>query len=125
MLTYESARSRLELAQARAPQVSLPAGIDLPTLGEIGLRILGLSPGEAQNLAQTIDWRSTLVVPMSPSVESFQQITIQGRPAVHMVLREGNERQAVLWSDGERVYALRGALRLLELIAVANSLGPA
>jgi hypothetical protein len=125
-LVYESPRSRIELAQASPPQVLLPAGIDLPLLGEIALRLIGLSPKQAQDLAQTIDWRSTLVVPIPPNVESFQQSTVQGYRALQLVLR-GNTglRNMIVWSDGERVYALSGSLRLPELIVVANSLGPA
>ena len=41
-----------QLLQAQSPTVSLPSGLDLRALGEIGLRILGLSPVEAREFAQ-------------------------------------------------------------------------
>ena len=125
-LSYKSSLPfEMELVQANPPEVSLPAGIDLPMLAEIALRIMGLTPTEARDLANRIDWRSTLVVPIAPNVASFQQITVQGHAAVHVEGRGRGMRNAILWSDGERVYALRSSRALPELIAIANSLGPA
>ena len=41
----------IKLAQARVPDVQLPANVDIAVLGEIGLRILGLDREGAHELA--------------------------------------------------------------------------
>ena len=49
----------VQLLQAKSPAVSLPNGLDLRALGEIGLRVLGLPPVEAREFAAAIDWQTT------------------------------------------------------------------
>jgi hypothetical protein len=56
LIHYEQGTQSATLSQARTPIVALPRGVDLPTLGEIGLRILGISGPEAHRLAAAIDW---------------------------------------------------------------------
>jgi hypothetical protein len=52
-------RQEVSFFQARSPEMTLPPGIDVPPLAEIGLRIAGLGSSEAHMLAHAIDWRST------------------------------------------------------------------
>src|SRR5262249_2943129 len=44
-ITYANGRALVTLLQARSPEVSAPAGVDVAALGQIGLRIAGLDPG--------------------------------------------------------------------------------
>ncbi|HVQ12697.1 MAG TPA: hypothetical protein VMS40_03865 [Vicinamibacterales bacterium] len=71
-----------QLLQARSPTVSLPNGLDLRALGEIGLRILGLSPVEAREFAAAISWQSTLILPLPANASSFKQVDINGHRGV-------------------------------------------
>src|SRR5258708_7151752 len=57
--SYHHAGSEVLFLQAPSPELTLPAGLDLPRLGEIGLRVAGLSPGDARKFAQSLDWHST------------------------------------------------------------------
>jgi len=127
--TYRSERRRLVLLQARSPEVTLPTGVDLAQLGEIGLRVLGLDPGEARRIAATVDWRSTLLVPVPANASSFRSVTVQGNPGLLVTTtREsetGGQRRSggsvVLWTEGDRVFALRGGLGDSDMIQVAES----
>jgi hypothetical protein len=118
----------VEVLQARSPEVSLPDGINLPALGEIGLRILGLSPIEARDFARSIDWHTTLLVPIPAAATSFKQITINGQPgvAVERVRRlPAGGRQfssSYLWSENGQVFALNGSLPALDMLKMAESL---
>jgi hypothetical protein len=123
MVRYDHGTRRSRLFQARAPQVTLPTSVDLATLGEIGLRILGLSPNDARQFAQAIDWHSTLLVPIPPVVSSFRQVSINGRPGI--VLQHEPAGQAptsvVLWSTPDRVFALASIAGLEQVLAMAES----
>jgi len=125
-MTYESGPLGATLLQARSPDVSFPAGLDLSVLAEIGLRILGLSRNEAYRFAQSVDWRTTLLVPVPTTAASFRQLDVQGEPAL-VVESSGrvNGRageNVVLWSHQNVVYALRGSVRVQELLEMAQTL---
>lgn len=128
-LRYRRGENTIGLAQSRSPEVDLPAGIDLATLGEIGLRILGLDRSEARRIAQTTDWHTTVLVPVPTSARSFQPIDVNGNRGL---LIESSDRVApdgkkvrsgrvLLWSDGDRVFALTGRVEGADLVQMAAS----
>ena len=128
--TYRRGGARLGLIQARSPEVALPPGTDLERLGEIGLRVLGLSSGEARKIAESIDWHSTLVVPVPINASSFRRVTVNGHPGLLVACESGfgpphAERKTggnmLLWSDDDRVYGLVSGISGPELIEVAES----
>jgi hypothetical protein len=130
----------LVLLEAASPEVSLPPGVDLARLGEIGLRIVGLDPAEAHRFAQTIDWHGTVLVPVPTDASSFREVDVRGHKAL-LVTRAGaaagappaggmRPREArrsgrgvvLLWSEEGRVYALEGGMEPENVLQVANSL---
>jgi hypothetical protein len=124
MIRYEhQSGRRTRLFQARTPQVTLPDTIDLPALGEIGLRILGLPPTEAKQFAQAIDWHTTLVVPVPPNATSFQQVDIGGHRGVLIQHQPKNQAPTttIVWSTAERVFALVSIQGNAEATAMAAS----
>jgi hypothetical protein len=124
MVRYDHANGRRSrLLQARAPQVTLPTSVDLPTLGEIGLRILGLSPADARQFAQAIDWQSTLLVPIPPVVSSFRQVSINGRSGIVLQHQPPDQSptSVVLWSTPDRVFALVSITGVEQVLAMAES----
>lgn len=126
--SFRAEKHHLALVQSRNPEVSLPAGVDLPRLGEIGLRILGLDAGEARRLAQSIDWKSTLLVPVPTTASAFNQVTVRGNPGLLVTTRgegangrRGRAGSVLLWTEGDRVLALAGTLGSRDLMQVAES----
>ena len=51
-------------AQIPSPEVSAPASLDLAKLAQIGFEFTGMTPEEAAEFTSTVDWTSTLVVPI-------------------------------------------------------------
>ena len=129
-------KRHLELMQAPSPEVSLPAGLDLERLGEIALRVAGLDPGEARRFASTIDWHSTLLVPVPTDASSFSEVTVRGNrgllvrfsgeskagPGVHDKHGPHGPGCLLLWSEGGMVYALGGNVDAAPLVEMAESL---
>lgn len=127
VVRWQHETQTLQLLQAASPQVDFPAGADLAALGEIGLRILGLSRGDAYRFAQSIDWRTTLLVPVPANVASFREVTVRGGAGLLLELADmgGHRHRAgavLLWSDGAEVFALRGTLAAAELLEMAQSM---
>ena len=65
-------------SQARSPEIDLPAGVDLAEIGEVGLRVAGLSADEARQFAEKIDWHTTLLVPVPANAASFREVDVHG-----------------------------------------------
>lgn len=127
---YQYADQEVDFLQGRSPIVTLPAGLDLPVLGEIGLRLLGLDNGEAHRLAQAIDWHSTLLVPVPANATSFRQVDIRGNRGLLIETAappaQGKDRprrlNSVMWAEGGQVYAMKGRLGTNTLLEMAHSL---
>lgn len=126
-IRYRSQGHEVMLLQARQPQVSFPAGIDLASLAEIGLRVLGIQRADAHRFAQSVDWRTTLIVPVPADVSSFKQVDVQGNPGLLITTARRTSRgllpvqSRVLWSSGDSVFALVGDVRPTELFEMAQS----
>ena len=127
--SYRNGGGRVMLLQGASPEVTLPPGVDLSRLGEIGLRIAGVEPAEAHRLAEVIDWRTTLVVPVVASASTFQQVTVHGDRGLYVETAEGPEASgrhagggaAVLWTHDGRVFALTGRLGRVAMLQMAES----
>jgi len=125
---FRSPRRRAMLVQARSPEVSVPAGWDVPRLAEIGLRALGLDAGEARRIASTTDWRSTLLVPVPMNAATFRQVTVHGQQGLMITTTaepspDGHKREGVvlMWSEGDRVFGLQGNISTKEILQMAES----
>ncbi|HTO92438.1 MAG TPA: hypothetical protein VMJ70_15005 [Candidatus Sulfotelmatobacter sp.] len=126
---YKSSRSDAALIQAKSPELSVPAGMDIPRLAEIGLRVLGLDAGEARRIAQDTDWRSTVLVPVPINASTFRQVTVHGQGGLLITTtaetssdgQHHRPRAVVLWTENERVYAITGNLDGEDALQMAES----
>lgn len=126
-IDYRHAGKTVMLLQGRSPEATLPEGIDLASLAEIGLRMLGLDSAEAHRFANSVDWRTTLVVPVPADIAMFRQIDVSGNPGLIIETRHGRKEQnmqqgtQILWSSGGAVFALLGNVASEELFEIAQS----
>lgn len=125
----EQARATSErsvhVIQARSPDVSFPAGLDLSKLAYAGLRVLGMSRDEAYRMSVTIDWRSTLIVPVPSQAVAYRPINVRGNEGLLIEGLAANERYpggALMWSEGGETFAITGAISGEELLEIAQNL---
>lgn len=126
-LVYDDGQHQITLTQSRSPVIALPAGVDVASLAEIGLRLLGLERAEAYRFAQSVDWRSTLLVPVPAATATFHQVEVQS--GTGLVIEAGQAREGlggrggslVLWSNADSVYALGGPVRSTDTLQMAQS----
>jgi hypothetical protein len=126
---FRDSRRTVVLWQARQPLAELPAGVDIPALAQIGLRILGVESNEAYSFAHSIDWRTTLLVPVPADVAAFRQVLVQGNTGLLIESRRpqgsgtGPRTTAqLMWSAGGSIHVLVGNVRPEELFEMAQSL---
>jgi hypothetical protein len=126
---YHGGGWRAGLVQSQSPEVSVPAGVDVERLAEIGLRVLGLDAGEARRVAASTDWRSTLMVPVPLNASTFRQVTVHGQQGLLITTTSSanasgerrREGTMVLWTEGDYVYGLVGNLQPDDVLQMAES----
>jgi hypothetical protein len=89
-------------------------------LGEALLQVLGVEPDSARNMAQSIDWTSTFLLPIPQGIAEFSEVTVDGVTGAAMTAM--NEEPAVLWHRDGKVHLLTGPKSIDELLALASSL---
>lgn len=114
------------LAQIPSPSVNAPADLDINQLAQIGLEFTGMSAEEAASFTSTVDWTSTLVVPIPSNSASYEQIMVDGVTGtlIQRPSREGEPTTfALLWVKGGIIYAISGrGTNAEQAIEMANSL---
>ncbi len=109
------------LMQSTSPKVEYPADADTAVLGEALLQVLGTPADEARRIAQSIDWTSTLLLPIPQEAASYREVTVNGVSGIGVKNLTGEEK-AVLWQKDGIIYMLAGESSLGELIELADNL---
>lgn len=111
----------LTLYQGHSPTMTLPEGTNLQQMGRALLRLLGMTPGRADELSRQIDWSSTFVLPIPPDVSELRQVNVGSAQA--MLVGSGDDWM-LYWQSADRFYVLEGHGELVEsqMIAAAESL---
>ncbi len=97
--------------QAPTPVVVTVPELNLSTVAELGLQISGMSAEEARNFARTVDWTSTLAIPLPRDAANFETVTVDG---VQGVLINSKRRPdfpmgySLIWIKNGIVYAING-----------------
>jgi hypothetical protein len=122
---YVNGDRNVLVIQAQSPDVSFPAGVDLSKLAYAALRVLGMPRDEAYRMSVTIDWRSTLIVPVPSQAVAYRPINVAGNEGL---LIEGLARDeehpggALMWSVGGETFAVTGPVSGEELLEIAQTL---
>jgi hypothetical protein len=112
------------LAQIPSPSVNAPAGLDIEALARIGLEFTGMSPEEATKFTSTVNWTSTLLVPIPSNAALHEQVSVDGVTGT-LIQRISDEAPqfALLWVKDGIIYAISGlGSNSQQAIEMANSL---
>ena len=112
------------LAQIPSPEVSAPAGVDVAQLAQIGLEFTGMSSAQAKAFTDTVDWTSTLVVPIPKNAATYEQIPVDGVTGTLIQRPTDDAPQfALLWVKDGIIYTIGGLGSNSEkALEIANSL---
>lgn len=117
-------RTGLTFVQAPSPTVDFPDDVDPNALGTAALQLLGMDEIEAARMSESIDWTTTLVMPIPTDVASFREVAIDG---VHgLLITESSDQygahSALMWQKDGIVRFLEGNLSMDLIMDVADSL---
>ncbi len=111
------------LLEAPSPLINVPSDLNLQQLAEIGLQLAGMSATQAREFCQTIDWKSTLVLPIPRFVSSYNVVEVNG--AQGTLINESGRRglsYVLIWVKDGIIYCLAGHGDSSAAVALANSL---
>jgi hypothetical protein len=106
-----ASESCIEFAQVPSPTVSVPPSLNISALAEAGLQVAGMSAAEAHAFCQTVDWSSTLVIPIPQNGSSYRTVPVDGvNGTLIEAMPHGNfiGRYALIWVKNGIVYSLSG-----------------
>jgi len=111
-------------AQIPSPEVSAPASLDIAKLAQIGLEFTGMTAEEAAQFTSTVDWTSTLVVPIPKNAASYQQVTVDGVTGTLIERPSDDAPQfALFWVKDGIIYTIGGlGNNAQQALEIANSL---
>ncbi|WP_376792312.1 hypothetical protein [Thermoflexus sp.] len=135
LATFEAEGNPYGWAQAPLPVYTMQPEGDVQPLAEAALRLMGMPAEEARRLARTVNWQTTLLlpVPMAPGMTvevepipaAGQDATLFTFPqAAHTPSGEALPVRFLLWHDEEFLYLLGGpGAEPAQLIAWARGMG--
>jgi hypothetical protein len=114
----------LILAEIPSPSVSAPASVDVAQLAQLGLEFSGMTSEQAAAFTSTVDWTSTLVVPIPKNAASYDQVSVDGVTGT-LIQRPADDAPqfALLWVKDGIIYAIGGlGSNSQQALEIANSL---
>lgn len=113
----------VSIIEAPSPTVNVPSDLNLQQIAEIGLQLGGMDAVQAREFCQSVDWKSTLVLPIPPLVQSYETVYINGvrGTLLHFPRRE-RASYALIWVDGGTIYSLVGQGDSGSAVQLASSL---
>jgi hypothetical protein len=112
------------LTQFPSPEISAPPGLDIARIGEIFLQVLGMTSEEAAQFSQTVDWTTTLVIPIPRYGTEYQDVSVDGVEGTLIMQTQRSEfpHYLLVWIKDGIVYGLTGPGTSESALEVANSL---
>ena len=112
------------LAEIPTPSVNAPADLNIAQLAQIGLEFTGMTSDQAAAFVQTVDWTSTLVIPLPRNAATYEQVSVDGVTGT-LIQRPADDapQYALVWVKDGIIYAISSlGTGSQQAIQMANSL---
>jgi hypothetical protein len=110
------------LHQMVSPTISAPPELDVAQIGESFLQLIGMSPEEAALFSKTVDWTTTLLIPIPRHSTTYQEVFIDGVNGTLILQKDYKPKYMLLWVKDDIVYALTGPGDRSTALEIAGSL---
>jgi hypothetical protein len=112
------------LAEIPSPTVTATPSLDVAQLAQIGLEFTGMTSDQAAAFTKTVDWTSTLVIPIPKNAATYEQVNVDGVVGT-LIQRPADDAPefGLLWVKGGDIYGISGlGSDSQRAIQMANSL---
>lgn len=118
----------IQFVQLASPTISAPPGLDVAQLGKAFLQLMGLSEDEATQISQTVDWTTTLVLPVPTAYgATYHDVMVDGVTGTLIGQSQNTPNgratlNTLLWVKDGVLYSLSYPGYFQDALAIANSL---
>ncbi len=112
------------LFESPSPTVDAPPSVDVAQLAQIGLEFTGMTAEQAAAFTSTVDWTSTLVIPIPKNAATYEQVSVDGVNGT-LIQRPADDapQYVLMWVKDGIVYAIGGlGADAQQAIDMANAL---
>jgi predicted anti-sigma-YlaC factor YlaD len=97
------------LSEIPSPTVNAPANVNVSQLAQMGLEFTGMTSDQAAAFTKSVDWTSTLVVPIPKNAATYEQVQVDGATGT-LIQRPADDAPQFLliWVKNGIVYAIGG-----------------
>ncbi len=97
------------MAEIPSPTVTAPVGVDVSQLAQIGLEFTGMSADQAAAFAKTVNWTSSLVIPIPRNAATYENVPVDGVTGT-LIQRPVDDapQYALIWVKNGIIYAIAG-----------------
>jgi hypothetical protein len=116
----------LLLVQLPSPTVDTPPDLPINQLAQLGLQVLGMPAAQAAQVANQIDWTTTLVIPIPRGQMDSQTVKVDGTDGTLLRQLSTDSSSAptfsLVWVKNGIVYGILGSGDPARAVALGNSL---
>lgn len=109
------------VGEALSPTVSAPGGLNIDEIATPLLQVMGMTEAEAKEFSQTVDFTTTMLVPIPRNVSSAETVAVDGVKG-NLIRYAGSERFLLIWIKNETIYSVQGTGDKAKALEIANSL---
>jgi hypothetical protein len=112
------------LVQTPSPTISAPEGLNLPEIGKAFLQVMGLSAEEAEEFSRTVDWATTLVIPIPRYGSSYRTVQVDGVDGtlIQQDIENHLPNYMLIWVKDGILYTISGQGNWQDGVSLGNSL---
>ncbi len=112
----------VRLREGPSPIVNIPSGLDVANLAQIGLETGGMTPSQARDFLQTVDWKATLTMSVPRFLRAYEEVKVAGTKGtlLSMAGRRG-PGYTLVWAKDGLAYTLTGFGDSSQAVGLANS----
>jgi hypothetical protein len=113
----------VRLREGPSPIVNVPSGLDVGTLAQIGLETGGMTPSQARDFLQTVDWKATLSMSVPSFLRSYEEVKVAGtKGTLFSMAGKRGPGYTLIWAKDGIVYTLTGFGDSSQAVGLADSL---
>jgi hypothetical protein len=113
----------VRLREGPSPIVNVPSGLDVGSLAEIGLETGGMTPAQARDFLQTVNWKSTLTMSVPRFLRSYQAVKVAGtQGTLFSMAGKRGPGYTLIWAKDGIDYTLTGFGDSSQAVSLADSL---
>jgi hypothetical protein len=124
-MSWKKVRGCILLVQIPSPSVNAPPDLDIDQLAAVGLQFMGMTSEEAAKVSESVDWSTTLVIPIPREAAKVEEVAVDGVTGTLIVRTtddDGPPHYALMWVKDGIIYAVSGFDSADSALEMANSM---